>query len=82
MLGISPVVSENEDEAGESVVNELPMTPLASRYAKKTGLFQIGNKLANLAGHMGESVTSAMKLPAFFRRIFRSTPSTSTICVV
>ena len=66
--GVIPVVPGDEDEAGESVVNEFPVTALASDCAKKPGLFQIGNKLANLAGHMGESVTSAMKLPAFFRR--------------
>ena len=68
MLGISPVVPGDEDEAGESVVNELPVAPLASHHAKKPGLFQIGNKLANLAGHMSESVTRTVKLPAFFWR--------------
>ena len=78
VLGISPVVTGDEDEAGEPVVNELPMAPLASRYAKKSGLFQIGNKLANLAGHMGESVTGTVKPPAFFRRIRSSRPLSSS----
>ena len=78
VLGISPVVPGDEDEAGESVVNELPVTALASHHAQKPGLFQIGNKLANLAGHMGESVTSAMKPPAFFRRIRSSRPLSSS----
>ena len=76
--GVIPVVPGDEDEAGESVMNELPVAPLASQCAKKPGLFQIGNKLANLAWHMGESVTSAMKPPAFFRRIRSSRPLSSS----
>ena len=76
--GVIPVAPGDEDEAGEPVVNELPVTPLTSQHAQKPGLFQIGNKLANLAGHMNESVTSAMKLPAFFQRIRSSRPLSSS----
>jgi hypothetical protein len=62
------VVPGDEDEAGESGMDEFPMAALASRHAQEPGIFQIRNKLANLAGHMTESVTGATKLRALLQQ--------------
>ena len=63
VLGVLPVVPGKEDEAREFGVNEFPVTPLTSDDANKAAFLQIGNKLANLARHIAESVTGAARLP-------------------
>lgn len=63
VLRVIAVVPGHEDEAGESGMDEFPMAALAANHAHEPGIFQIRNKLANLAGHMTESVTGMMKLP-------------------
>ena len=65
VLCVLPVASGKEDEARKSGVNEFAVAPLTSDDANKAGPLQIGNKLANLARHIVESVTGAARLPTF-----------------
>ena len=65
VLGVLPVMPGEEDEAGESGVNEFPVTALASADATKSSFLQVGNKLANFARPTVETVTAAARLPTF-----------------
>ena len=67
VVGVISFVPGDEDEAGKLGVNEFPVTALPARHAQKARLLQVGNKLANLAGHMTERVTDTADLPAFRR---------------
>ncbi len=60
------VMPRNENESGKPLMEELPMTALPAGHARESCALQIGNKLANLPGHMKESVTGSQRSPAFF----------------